>query len=211
MGSGDFDTALSEAARAHQQEPSSDRYHWQLALIALHRGDMSSALKQFEVFDDSADVNQARLQNFIGIARLAEGDYKQALQHFEQAHKLFDDKEPSSDIFYTLLREIFALKQIGDTENATSKLENLLTAASTPWEEMIARFYNNQISEADLIQAATTDCLRCEAFFYIGRRYQTEGDMASAKRFFQQAVDTKAFVYYEYGLAVATLSNIGPP
>ena len=207
---GDFDAALSEAATALQREPSTDRYHWRLAIIALHRGDMSLALKQLESFDEAADVNPAHLQYNLGIARLAGGDYKRALQHFEQAHRLFDDKEPSPDMFYTLLHEIFALRQIGDTQNATSKRENLLTAASTPWEVLLARYYNNLISEADLIQGATTDCLRCEAFFYIGRRYQTDGDTASARLFFQKAADTKAFFYFEYGLAVATLSNIKP-
>jgi tetratricopeptide (TPR) repeat protein len=208
---GDFYSALSEATKAHQREPATDRYHWEVALIALHQGDMSTALKKLEFFDDSADVIPLFLQQNLGIARLAAGDYKKALQHFQQAHRAFEENELSSSQFFTVLHEIFALQQIGDTEQATSKLQDLSTAASTPWEVLLARFHNNLISETDLIQAATTNCMRCEAFFYIGRRHQAEGDIAAARRFFQQAVDMKAFTYVEHGLAAAMLSRIEPP
>ena len=207
---GNFDLALTEAENAYQLDKSENSYHWRLFLIAFYQGDMSSALKQLDMLeslDITEGVGHAEVQYRMGLAQMGNGNYETALQAFEAAQGALDDEISGTRKFYILLKEYFILKQVGDAENANSKLEQMQLAATTPWETQLAKFYNKKLGADELVQGAATDCMRCEAFFYIGRQHQIDGDMTSAKRFFQRAADMRAFTYYEHALAAAMIAG----
>lgn len=61
------------------------------------------------------------------------------------------------------------------------------------------------------LNAANTDCERCEAYSYVGFQHLIDGDRDSARHFFSQAVKQQAFIYYEHALASAMLSKLASP
>lgn len=205
-----FGLALSAANKALKLGGQMVVYQEHLAQIAFFQGDMNSALQEYSHITKTRP-NDPGILHDIGMADFAMGNYQLMEQHFQRARELYRDKVTPSNEFYMLLKEYSALRQVGALKDATSKLDELVTTATTPWEKLLAKFHNGALSEKELILAAKTNCERCEAHFYVGYQQLINGDETSSQHSFRQAIDMQAFVYYEHALAAAMLSQMGSP
>ena len=84
------------------------------------------------------------------------------------------------------------------------------------WGWNLAKLYLNEISEEqlfDLIMQNTENNTQlaarlCEGYFYLAKRYQSQGDISSAVALYKLALSTNVFEYLEHRYSILELSRI---
>jgi lipoprotein NlpI len=82
------------------------------------------------------------------------------------------------------------------------------------WPVHVGHFLLDEISQDAFLNAAdSTDVKKssgqhCEAYFYIAIKFLRAGNVASAKSFFQQCMDTEVKTFYEYRMARVKLKQL---
>jgi hypothetical protein len=118
---------------------------------------------------------------------------------------------------YSRCRIWLIRSRLGEENAATEELAKYLAQrAGNPddWSAKIAQFFVGQITETDLLNAATipgAETLagqRCEAYFYIASKYSIEGDKMTAIQDFKRCFATDCPNYEEYQSARAELSYL---
>jgi lipoprotein NlpI len=85
---------------------------------------------------------------------------------------------------------IYMLEARGDSAKAMSGLARRVNEIQAKgWPYPVASFYLGQLSVEALDTAATDDEQKCEANFYIGEWHLLKGDVASARKRFEQALE----------------------
>jgi lipoprotein NlpI len=85
---------------------------------------------------------------------------------------------------------------------------------SDDWPVQVGHFLLDEISQDAFLNAAdSTDAKKssgqhCEAYFYIAIKFLRAGNVASAKLFFQQCIDTNVKTFYEYRMARIKLKQL---
>ncbi len=83
------------------------------------------------------------------------------------------------------------------------------------WPGPIIRFYQDQMSVEEVLEAARSDPLQteeeglCEAHYYIGQHFLLNGETERAAQHFAATLATNDFYCFEYGFAAAELELIG--
>ena len=107
-----------------------------------------------------------------------------------------------------------ALGHLGREEEARKRLEeyvlwHFVDPEFPGWEMALGLFHQGKLSEADLLSRIHNRQQQCEGFFHIGYRAFFQDDKRKAQKYFQQAVDTKAFDQFEFAAARARLEQLG--
>ena len=83
---------------------------------------------------------------------------------------------------------IYMLEARDDTAKATSGFARRVTEIEAKvWPHPVASFYLGQVSVEELDAAAADNDQKCEANFYVGEWHLLKGDVASARKRFEQA------------------------
>jgi tetratricopeptide (TPR) repeat protein len=84
---------------------------------------------------------------------------------------------------------IYMLEARGDNAMATSGFARRVKEIEAKvWPRPVASFYLGQLSVEELDAAAADNDQKCEANFYVGEWYLLKGDVASARKRFEQAL-----------------------
>jgi hypothetical protein len=138
------------------------------------------------------------------------GFFTNALADFREGCRMGSDVTDYSQCRIWLIRS-----QLGEQIAATRDMEQYL-AHRRPgdWSVKIGEFLVGQMSEAGLLQAATspgtetTDGQRCEACFYIGSRNLIDGNQKAAIQNFRECIATGSSNFEEYASAEIELVRL---
>ncbi len=185
--------------------------------------------KRIEVYADMLDIEGA-LPDFDKRAKDSPNSY---LRRLELAYALYDStrfKEAAAEFkkgigllgrhnnqsLYVFFRLCFINIRLGNAstvrEEAKEYLEDFKSAG--PWARTITRFFAGEISEADLLEAATrlkelsTPEQLCEAYYYVAETRLAAGDLEAAKKMFEKCIATKESRYTEYKSARYALKRL---
>lgn len=75
------------------------------------------------------------------------------------------------------------------------------------WFAKLVRYYADELSQAELLAAAETDRMRCEAYYYIGEKIHAQRGPAEAREWYERCVALGIEYYWEHTLAQARLAE----
>jgi TolB-like protein len=157
------------------------------------------------------NVTNANDRSYLGLIQgkysMVEGKYQEAEKYWADAMTcLSDPKNPHYD--YALLYRYVMLCKLGNSLAADTLIRaRLKTPGLNSWPEPIINFFSGNIKEEDLVNLIQRDWQRCEASFFLGEKDLITGNLAGAKKHFEEAIDTKATNYLEYDMSQAELSH----
>jgi hypothetical protein len=101
---------------------------------------------------------------------------------------------------------------LGEREAATRDLKGYLMARKADekddWNGKIGAFLAGTFPEKDLLEAATTDVKRSQAFFAVAVTRGLSGNKRAAEDFYKKVVDLHQKLSFEYPSALAELETL---
>ncbi len=167
----------------------------------------------YEAFDSTLELDESHslaLKN-IGIAFYYGSRYPQAerslLGHYEEN---INDAYPA---LWLYLLEVNTKGTVVAQKNLNQRFHD---SDKKDWGWNLAKLYLNEISEKqlfDLIMQNTENNTQlaarlCEGYFYLAKRYQSQGDISSAVALYKLALSTNVFEYLEHRYSILELSRI---
>ena len=183
--------------------------HRQLGWTLLFAKDYEQAIQEYrEGLRQDKDNSYAILHGEIAFVHFLQSRFEDAAKEYQKYIELedADNLNPYAVIHYHL-----TLEQIGKQKKAQKLLREYLSDFDgEEWELALLQFHLGELSERELLnQAGNHRGKLSEAFFYAGYQYLLRGERYKAPRYFQRALDTKAYCNYEYLAARAGLSQLG--
>ncbi len=196
------DLYLLEAQEALrlQQTPST---HEGLGNANLVRGNYVGAAEEFK---RSLELNPHRVGGHFGLALVyyLQNEFEDAIKELKKCSSLTDYSST-----YRILWQYLSLTAIGKESEGQQLIKSYArTLRGQEWESRLLDYYQGIVTASKLISLAKNRFDRCEAYFYIGSRYFFQDDKEKARVYFKKAIDTKAFLYYEYVGAKASLEKL---
>ena len=153
------------------------------------------------------DEDRGYLSLSQGSYSMIEGDYLAAEKYWSNAMiYLGNPNKPYYD--YALLYRYVMLRKLGNSAAADSlNTIRLKSQGINSWPEPIMKFFAGSIQEKDLIKLARRNWQKCEAFFFLGEKNLISGNLAEAKKYFEESVNTGATDYFEFAMAKSELSR----
>jgi tetratricopeptide (TPR) repeat protein len=202
----DYSGASNDLQTAFQLSPTNTE-------VFLYRGLLDEKCGRYH--DAAAELNQG-LTNYLDNLHAPEiyealGFVEENLYQWNSAletfHKGLKFNSPPDDIH----GEVFLLKcRLGHTNEAqtelTAYIHSIPAAKSGEWKTIAAQFLAGKLTEAQLIEQATTSAKRptdipkhlCEAYYYAAMKCLLAGDTAGAVTRFQKSMGTTEDNSYQY-------------
>lgn len=167
----------------------------------------------YEAFDSTLELNETHsfaMRN-RGIALYYGGRYKLAERDL-LAHYQENIDDPYRSIWLYLLE----MESLGP-ELATENLQQRYQASNKQdWGWQITRLYFNDLLENiffdELLQTSESNAELAgrlsEAYFYLAKQYQAQGDLASAVTLYKLALSTNVYEFVEHRFSLLELSRI---
>jgi tetratricopeptide (TPR) repeat protein len=140
-----------------------------------------------------------------GLYRFFRGDYRLAITDLKKSLQA----DPASDKNYLYYMLWLYMAQSRAEKAAKPDLTaGAQKLASKGWPHPVVEFYLDNISRAELLNAAKTDSEHCEAAFYIGQWHLIRAQKVGAAVLLNEAKATCPKYFYEYTGAVTELHNL---
>lgn len=154
---------------------------------------------------DAQQRSNAQLD--FGLANFYLGKYELARENFEAAL----DRASSQEFPYVTIWFSLASKRAG--MDATPRVPMLPASRSNDWPSAIVSLLNGSLSTDALIAVANSNpherrARLCEAYYFLGQKALAEGDPISAKRWFEESVETDVIMYREHILSKNELKRM---
>ena len=167
----------------------------------------------YEAFDSTLelDENHSLASKNIGIAFYYGARYPQA------ERSLFGHyKENINDAYRAIWLYLLEVETKGIPVAQKNLNKRLNDSDKKDWGWNLAKLYLNEISEVqlfNLIMQSTKNNTQlaarlCEGYFYLAKRYQSQGDTSSAIALYKMALSTNVFEYLEHRYSILELSRI---
>ncbi|WP_028023819.1 lipoprotein NlpI [Enterovibrio calviensis] len=167
----------------------------------------------YEAFDSTLELDETHqyAERNRGIALYYGGRYDLAVRDLLKHYK-DDGNDPYRAIWLYL-----AEQQKSGTETATQALRAHYQASDKKdWGWLITRLYLNDISEEAFfreIMRSSADNAQlaqrlCEGYFYLAKRYQSQGDLGSAVALYKLAMAGNVYEFVEHRYSMLELSLI---
>lgn len=213
-----LDAALADLSKAIELEPDLAEAYIDRGWSEEQTNEFDAAIADYEkalrLNPDSTDTKSRLAQGYgdRGDWEVQGFEYTNALTDFRRACEL----DPADDYahFYIWLCN----SSLGNSERATMDLKAYLTARgskdSGDWPSEIGRFLAGQITEQDLLSAATSADTKkdkeqhCEAYYYIGSKRLFAGDKTGSVAEFRKCVATDVKNFNEYQFAKTDLQRL---
>ena len=178
--------------------------------IGIHYTQMQEFMQAYDAFDSVLDLAPEHEYAYLnrGIALYYGGRPKLALDDFYAFHKIQID-DP-----YRVLWMYLAEYNV-DSEAANIGLKMRAdNVHDKTWAKNVIRLYLGEINQRDFIAQLTdgvtsnkelTDRL-CEAYFYLGKYNQLQGNQSIAANFFKLALGTNVYEFVEHRYAKLELT-----
>lgn len=113
--------------------------------------------------------------------------------------------EPQWKVYFALWVQTIAARSSSEPENDVAQLLREL-AQGDSWSARLAAFGRGELPS--LVDAAHSRGEQAEAHFYEGARALGAGDVAGARRHFEQVLETNMVSFYEYAMAQELLREL---
>lgn len=199
-----YQEAFASSKRAAKLQPKNSCYRRDLGMNLIFLGKYGQGRKELRkaLAQDSRVTwggSSARLD--LGFSYFLQNRFQGAMGEFEKS-----ERYPGGMWRY------LALKHLGREEEAQKHLDEYVEGFQNPeppnWEMALGLFHQGKLSEADLLSRIRNKRQQCEGFFHIGYRAFFQADEQKAQKYFQKAVDTKAFDRFEFAVARARLEQL---
>ena len=173
--------------------------------LGIHYTQLQEFNQAYDSFDSALDLAPEHEYAYLnrGIALYYGGRPQLALEDFSTFH------QKQTDDPYRLLWLYLAEQKI-NIEDAKVKLKSRVELINDrTWAKQIIQLYLNEISQGEFIANLTygiksnkdlTDRL-CEAYFYLGKYNQIQGQPHIAANFFKLALSTNVYEFVEHRYA----------
>lgn len=173
--------------------------------IGIHFTQLQEFIQAYDAFDSTLELAPEHEYAYLnrGIALYYGGRPGQAVDDFTAFHQYQQD-DP-----YRLLW-LFLAERENSLEVARQNLkERAVHIAPNIWARQVIRLYLGEIDRSTFIQNLTNgiDSNRalterlCEAYFYLGKLYLSEGKRAVAANYFKLALSTNVYEFVEHRYA----------
>jgi len=131
-----------------------------------------------------------------GVMRMSAGQWKEAIGDFTAASIR---KEP--DVYISLWLWM-ANMHLGKDEEARKSIATAVSMSKAgSWEATLLRYFAGDIERQALLEAASTNEKKCEAYYYIAQRLRVQQGKEEPRQWLQKCVDTGVTHFVEYKLA----------
>ncbi len=205
VSKGDFDRAIEEYGRVIKIEPTYAGDFNDRAAAYLGKRDYRRALQDLDHAIQLSPQDPHVLAT-RGIARFYTGQFKSAENDLSLAFRLAPT-EPSTAVW-------LYLTQARGGGNASGALRKNSVGLKKIWPEPAVRMYLGMLTSTDFIALAKNPHAfkernqQCQAYFFLGENALLHGNLADAKKMFQESVATRVMDSYEYMGAVAELDRL---
>ncbi len=167
----------------------------------------------YEAFDSSLelDENNAFAQRNRGIALYYGGRYslaeKDLLDHYAQNE---------SDVYRSIWLYLVEQELYSPAVARDNLEKRYLVSNQKDWAWLIVRYYIGELDEKQLLTMITqssqsNDVLAarlCEAYFYLAKAFQKNGDLQTAIAFYKLAMSANMYEFIEHRYSMLELSRI---
>ena len=204
---GRFAAALADLDAALSLQPRITAWQIDRAVLLSKLGRTAEADAVFAQLQKTLPADEY-LRNTLAVHSFAEG-------RFAEAEALFRAVKPdNNNRAYEVIFAFLAGLRRGGADRAWLEQNRMREAA---WPAPIQRHLLGEIDRAALLQAArdifdlrTTE-QQCEAYFALGTVALAAGDRETARREFENCVQSGIVGFIEYGLARRDLERLAPP
>ena len=212
----ELDGALSDYNQALQIDPRNPQAFFNRGMIRMQKDDIDGVIVDST---RALELDPHFIPSYYnrGLGRLAKGSMDGALSDMK-AYCQLAPQDAFTD--YARLYIWLIESQQGQLAEANQELSKAMNSgwngAATSMVTRIGEFLLGQISENELLKAASSDIpvkdqgRHCEAWYFIGMRRLQAGDKQAAVDDLRKCVDTQKTDYCEYILAQEELKNLSP-
>ncbi len=209
---GDCQGAVEDFTKLAQQHPETAIHH-ELASAQQGAGDYAAALDSIDKYiliageSHFGSMTRGVILYHLGNLEEARENLRRAVSHH------YEDSADYAQYYLWL-----ANARAGDREHANRVLREYLAATDSlgmgEWSPRIVSFLLGDSTEEELLEYAAGDAWQpakeklCEAYFYAGSVRLMAGDADTAAEYFQRAMDTRMFMYYEFNSAQEELRRL---
>jgi serine/threonine-protein kinase len=208
---GNLAGAIDLTERSLEYVPTVSRTYSQLSRLLVQSRQYERAI---EVMEQGLPYMQTAVDRgiqhmYIGANYYRIGEFAQARDHFRSSFlQLAAEEHDVAD--YTLLYWVILARRLGDAVESDSALRvRGADLGGARWPAPAIRLYLGEIGEDDLLDRATSNALRCEAYYFLGAHALERGDTGRARAYFEQGVATRATNYLEYDFSRVELELLG--
>jgi tetratricopeptide (TPR) repeat protein len=142
-----------------------------------------------------------------GVTRRFAGNVEGAIEDLSHAASL---APRFAQQYHCFIWEIRMLRgDPGDRVAAEAALEAAYDATTDAFDRKLVEACRGRVTADEMLSTATSDVMRCVAFYYLGARALVEDRRADAKNFFQNCRNTGVHDHAEYDLARWHLERLG--
>ncbi|MCA9711385.1 MAG: tetratricopeptide repeat protein, partial [Myxococcales bacterium] len=188
------------AQPAISAEHQADRYLDRGRLLFL-LGEVSLAIDDYEHAADLAPGHVAAYSEPM-LQLVSHGFYAEARSVFRRALDR-DEVDDDLKLYFSLWLNDLALRQ-GESPDPTATAF-LTHYEGGRWGRKLAQHARGKLSYSKLLDGASDQGERAEAFFYEGLRRWRSGDATAGRKLLEQVVATELMGFYEYDMAQAYL------
>lgn len=193
----DFNRALDYQPRL------ADAYNY----LGIHYTQVGQFDYAYEALDAALELEPEHPYAYLnrGVAGYYDGRFDLAMADFQRFF------ESAPDDPYRALWRYLAAVELGDPEQAKQELAAArLASQSDAWGWGIADLYVGGMSEQEFLQSYVTQQLgadetlaerMCEAYFYLGKLQQLQGNWETAAVYFRLALATNVHLFLEHRYA----------
>ncbi len=210
---GDAD-ALIATARQARESRIEDAFVTYMEVSALYtRKDDAEALRVLQSAKDTGDESAGATEREIVLAAMS-GRKDEAEKAITDVIRSRSGGTPLSYVcaYLQLLGPEYRAKTRQAAQDIREHSSRLIPGWRHDWYHVLLDFHAGRIDDRELLRTAGESRFnQCEANFYIGLEKLGEGDRKEAGTYFQSAVNTNVFYYYEYIWGRAFLARIDDP
>lgn len=173
--------------------------------LGIHYTQLQEFSQAYEAFDSALELSPEHEFAYLnrGIALYYGARHKLAASDFDQFYQ-HQTNDP-----YRLLWLFLAEREINEVNAITNLKRRSANIADNVWAKEIIYLFSGEIDQARFIsrlaesvasERALTERL-CEAYFYLGKYNQYQGNINTAKNFYKLALSTNVYEFVEHRYA----------
>jgi tetratricopeptide (TPR) repeat protein len=210
LESGDPAGAIPDFTKSLEFSPGQVGTHSLRGTARLQLGDVKGAIEDYEAAVQF-DPRSPPLHADVGFARFFAKQHDQALAAFDKAVEL-DAQAKFLDPW-----RVAALLLSDKQAQAEAAFADVLKKepADRMWTDALVLLLLGTVTDSDVLGAISTGDAtqagnqKCEAFYFIGLRWELQGKPADAEAYYRQALETKARALSAYRGAQFAVNEFG--
>ncbi len=197
---GKYDLAEKDYELVKKIQPDNVNIDYRLGILYLYTEKLAESEAAFDVAVEKAPDQNSRGVRLHrrGIVRFLRGNYKGAVEDFDQSLAL-----RTAGRTYPALMRWLALAKLGKPPAPDEFAKQIDAGPEAPWLTVVASIYlgDDPYGEDQALRLAETPEAVCETGFFLGARAWTRGETVNALAFFQRSIDSGVKLFMEYNMA----------